>query len=112
MSEAEPQELQLYNTEDGQCPFDEWLRGLRDRHARVRIRTRLDRVILGNFGDAKSLGDGLHELRVDVGPGYRVYYGHAGQCLVLLLCGGSKRNQSRDIELARQYWNDYRRRAT
>ena len=111
MSEAVPHEVEVYQTEEGQSPFSEWIRNLRDRTARARVRTRLARLRLGNFGDANSLGGGLHELRIDHGPGYRVYFGRAGDRLVLLLCGGTKRTQSRDIEQARVFWRDYRRRS-
>lgn len=110
MPEAHPHEVEEYLTEDGRSPFGDWIEHLRDRDARVRIRVRLDRLSLGNFGDAKSLGDSLHELRIDHGPGYRVYFGQAGKRIVLLLFGGTKRSQSRDIEQAREYWRDYRSR--
>lgn len=110
MLQAEPHEILEYLTPGGHSPFGEWIDGLPDRHARVRIRVRLDRLGLGNFGDAKALGGSLYELRVDVGPGYRVYYGQAGSRTVLLLCGGTKQRQARDIQLAREYWDDYRSR--
>ena len=111
MSEAVLHEVEVYQTEEGRSPFSEWIHNLRDRTARARVRTRLARLRLGNFGDTNSLGGGLHELRIDHGPGYRVYFGRAGDRLVLLLCGGTKRTQSRDIEQARIYWRDYRRRS-
>lgn len=111
MSEAVPHEVEVYQTEEGRSPFSEWIRNLRARTARARIRTRLARLRLGNFGDTNSLGGSLHELRIDYGPGYRVYFGRAGDSLVLLLCGGTKRTQSRDIEQARIFWRDYRRRS-
>ncbi len=111
MSEAVSHEVEVYQTEEGRSPFSEWIRNLKDRTARARIRTRLARLRLGNFGDTNSLGGGLHELRIDHGPGYRVYFGRAGDRLVLLLCGGTKRTQSRDIEQARIFWRDYRRRS-
>ena len=111
MSEAVSHEVEVYQTEEGRPPFSEWIRNLRDRTARARIRARLARLRLGNFGDTNSLGGGLHELRIDHGPGYRVYFGRAGDRLVLLLCGGNKRTQSRDIEQARIFWRDYRRRS-
>ncbi len=76
----------------------------------MRIRVRLDRVSLGNFGDCHSVGEGVQELRIDYGPGYRVYFGQAGSTIVLLLCGGDKDTQSKDISLAKYYWNEYRRR--
>ena len=80
--------------------FIEWLTGLRDLQARARIAKRIDRIALGNFGDAKSVGGGVSELRFAFGPGYRVYYTLRDNVVVILLCGGDKDSQSRDIERA------------
>lgn len=80
--------------------FQAWLRNLRDDRAVARIATRIRRLEQGNPGDAKSLGSGLLEMRVDYGPGYRVYYVRRGAVIVLLLCGGDKRTQQRDIKRA------------
>jgi len=80
-------ELREYLTEDGDNPFHKWLNSLKDRFARARIRVRLNRVRLGNFGDCKPVGKGVNELRVDYGPGYRVYYGKSEMTIVILLCG-------------------------
>jgi putative addiction module killer protein len=109
--EATPKKLQIYVTEDGRAPFSEWLASLRDLKARAKIRVRLDRVSLGNFGDCHGVGDGVQELRIDYGPGYRVYFGQEGATIVLLLCGGDKSTQTKDIEIAKGYWNEYRRRS-
>lgn len=79
-----------------------WFRSLRDRKVRGLIVRRVERLELGNFGDSKSLGDGVHELRLKFGPGYRVYFMHRGVRIVLLLCGGDKGSQSRDIARAKQ----------
>jgi putative addiction module killer protein len=79
-----------------------WFRSLRDRAAQGRIDLRLLRLKNGNFGDAKSLGSGLHELRLNFGPGYRVYFTQRGELIILLLCGGDKGSQQRDIARARQ----------
>ncbi|UCD82952.1 MAG: type II toxin-antitoxin system RelE/ParE family toxin [Desulfobacterales bacterium] len=95
---------------DGRCPFRNWLKSLKDINARARIRVRLNRIRLGNFGDCKSVGSGVSEFRIEYGPGYRVYFGRVGKKLILLLCGGSKKNQEKDIELAKEYWNDYKKR--
>ena len=108
--EATPKELRIYVTKDGHEPFSEWLASLRDIRARAKIRVRLDRVSLGNVGDCHTIGDGVQELRIDYGPGYRVYFGQEGGMIVLLLCGGDKSTQSSDIETAMRYWSEYRRR--
>ena len=99
-----------YVTDFNEDPYQEWLDGLRDRSARVAIQRRVDRLTLGNFGDHKACRDGVWELRVDFGPGYRVYYSQSGKEIVLLLCGGSKRTQATDIDQAIIYWQDYQRR--
>ena len=80
--------------------FAKWLSGLRDRQARARIQVRLDRLALGLIGDAKSVGSGVSELRIDYGPGYRVYFKQQGREVVVLLAGGDKRTQDRDIRRA------------
>ena len=108
--DATPRDIQIYATEGGRTPFSEWLASLRDTKARAKIRVRLDRVSLGNLGDCHSVGDGVQELRIDYGPGYRVYFGQLGSTIVLLLCGGDKSMQANDIEQAKHYWNEYRRR--
>jgi putative addiction module killer protein len=81
--------------------FMEWIGALRDVPARARIAKRIDRIALGNFGDAKLVGDGVSELRFTFGPGYRVYYVRRGDVVVILLCGGDKDTQERDIERAK-----------
>jgi putative addiction module killer protein len=107
--DATPRDIQIYVTEGGRTPFSEWLASLRDTKARAKIRVRLDRVSLGNLGDCHGVGDGVQELRIDYGPGYRVYFGQVGSTIVLLLCGGDKSTQAKDIEQAKYYWNEYRR---
>ena len=97
-----------YQTEKEKIPFDEWIEGLRDRRAKSRIQIRLDRLVLGLFGDWKSVGDGVYELRIPEGQGYRVYYGKEGDTIVILLCGGSKSSQTSDIKQAKAYWEDYK----
>ena len=86
--------------------FDDWLRGLEDRKARARILARLDSVQLGNLGDVKSVGAGIREMRIHFGAGYLVYFVQRGKVLLLLLCGGDKSTQSRDIERARRILRD------
>ena len=105
--ETTPKEIAYYTTIDGKAPFREWYMGLRDQEVKAIISQRLDRVSLGLLGDWKSLSDGVYELRVNYGPGYRVYIGQDGQKLVLLLCGGDKKTQSKDITTAKKYWENY-----
>jgi putative addiction module killer protein len=104
-------EVLEYLTEDGRNPFRDWLEALKDTEARARIRVRINRIRQGNFGDSKSVGSGVNELRIPHGPGYRVYFGRQGGQVVILLCGGDKRTQARDIEMAHVAWADYMRRA-
>jgi putative addiction module killer protein len=103
-------ELRRYQLEEGDVPVTEWLCGLRDVRARAQIEVRLRRVSTGNFGDCKAVGEGVAELRLDIGAGYRVYYGKHGQTLVILLCGGDKGSQKADITRAKAYWADWKRR--
>lgn len=81
--------------------FDRWLEDLKDIHAKARIEMRIRRLGLGNAGDAKPVGEGLSELRIDYGPGYRVYFMQRGRVMIVLLCGGDKSTQARDIKRAR-----------
>jgi putative addiction module killer protein len=103
-------ELRTYVASDGRSPFDDWLVGLRDVAARARVRARLARVQAGNFGDCKSLRDGVMELRIDFGPGYRVYFSRQGPVLVLLLCGSDKSDQDRAIREAVKFLDDWKSR--
>ncbi|HAJ61649.1 MAG TPA: addiction module killer protein, partial [Cyanobacteria bacterium UBA8543] len=105
--EAQPREIQNYLTTDGSSPYEEWLDSLRDTRARDRIDNRLRRIQLGNLGDYRLVGEGVFELRIDYGPGYRVYFGQVGTTIVLLLCGGDKSTQAEDIRKAKEYWADY-----
>jgi putative addiction module killer protein len=91
-----PRELLNYITEDERCPFEDWLDELKDVTGRALIRKRLNRVRLGNLGNVRNLGDGVSELKVDFGPGYRVYFGEDGPKIVVLLLGGDKGSQQRD----------------
>lgn len=101
-------EIEKYVTETGVCPFDEWFDTL-DVATQARIDVRIDRVSLGNFGDYQSVGGGIYELRFFFGPGYRIYYGVVGKKIVLLLTGGAKKSQSRDIKTAQKFWAAYQK---
>lgn len=102
-------EIELYESA-GRCPFDEWFENLKEFHTRAKILTRLERLRLGNFGDCKSLGEGIAELKIHYGPGIRIYYSKIGNKIVLLLCGGVKASQSKDINRAREYLKEYQSR--
>jgi putative addiction module killer protein len=88
-------------------PFSDWIAALKDARTVGVIRARLNRIRLGNFGDCKPVGDGVQELRIDFGPGYRVYFGRHGLSVVVLLCGGDKKTQTKDILIAQTYWKEY-----
>ncbi len=103
-------EIRRYRTATGNESFSEWLSSLHDRQAKARILARLERLEVGNFGDCKFLRDGVRELRVDWGPGYRVYFGRSGQTVIVLLCGGDKRKQDADIKKAVALWQEYEHR--
>ena len=103
-------EVREYQTAEGKTPLTDWLGGLRDVPTRGRIVARLDRLRAGLLGDWKSVGGGICELRIDHGPGYRVYYAQEGRTLILLLRGGDKSSQAKDIETAHAYWKDYKAR--
>jgi putative addiction module killer protein len=102
--------LKVYETPNGVQPLMDWLRGLRDQKTRTAIRMRLDRMKLGNFGYCEAVGEGVSEMKIDLGPGYRVYFGMIGRTIVLLLCGGDKKSQSRDIQHALEFFRDHKQR--
>jgi putative addiction module killer protein len=89
--------------------FDQWLRGLKDRQAAARVQVRIDRLADGNPGDVKPVGSGVSELRISYGPGYRVFYIKKGEILVVLLCGGDKASQSKDIDTAQRIATEWRK---
>lgn len=101
-------EIVHYLNERGKPVFLEWLAGVRDKLAKSRILKRVERLQLGNFGDCKFVGNNVWELRIDHGPGYRVYYSIVDKKIVLLLCGGDKSTQSKDIEKAKSYLENYK----
>ena len=108
MRNTHPRELQAYRPQNGQEPFTEWFYAIRYQRTQTRIQGRLDRLEAGNFGDCRSVGDGVFELRIYFGPGYRIYFGEVDNTIVLLLCGGDKSSQTRDIARAKTYWREYK----
>lgn len=99
-------EVRQYLTRDGKNVYAEWTRRLRDTKARIAVQRRVARMELGNFGDHKFCRDGVWELRINLGPGYRLYYALKGTNIVILLCGGDKGSQGADIDRACDYWRD------
>ncbi len=99
-----------YTDEKDRDHFETWLSKLHDVTAYTAVDRRIVRMKLGIFGDCKPLRDGVWELRIDVGPGYRVYYAKAGSTIIILLCGGDKRKQDSDIDRACRYWRDWQQR--
>ena len=108
MPPIHPRELQIYQTPNGHEPFTEWLKSIRDQKIRTRIQARLDRLVDGNFGDCEPVGEGISEIRLHFGAGYRIYFGEVENIIVLLLCGGDKSSQTRDIKRAKTYWQEYK----
>ncbi len=102
-------ELLYYLASDGKSPFEDWFAGL-NAPARAKVATALARLQQGNLSNAKAVGQGVLEYRIDSGPGYRVYFGRDGDHLVILLTGGTKQRQQRDIETAKASWADYKSR--
>lgn len=102
-------EVRIYQNEHENEPFSEWLNALKDAVTRRRIRKRLRRIERGNLGDFGSVGDGVFELRIHFGPGYRIYYGYIDEETILLLAGGDKSSQARDIQTAKHYWAEHKR---
>ena len=102
-------ELRYYLSGDGKSPFEEWFSRL-DAQAAAKVAKALVRLEQGNLSNAKGVGAGVLEYRIDWGPGYRVYFGRDGNVLVILLTGGTKKRQQRDIEEAQGLWADYKKR--
>lgn len=105
-------EIEIYQGGRGKAPFEDWVRSILEIHTRSRIFTRLDRLKMGNFGDCKSVGDGVFELRIHCGPGYRIYFSRIGSRIILLLCAGDKGTQEKDIQKAKEYLEDYHGRSS
>jgi len=105
-------EIRHFITDNGKDLYLNWWLKLRDIKARIAVDRRINRLELGNFGDHKFCRDGVWELRIDIGAGYRVYYAVADQKIILLLCGGDKGSQDSDISVACKFWNEWQRRAS
>lgn len=103
-------ELRIYCTKEGKKPFTEWMKSLKDKIVKSQITNRLNRVMQGNYGDYNPVGNGVYELRIHYGSGYRIYFTEQENTIVLLLLGGNKSTQSRDIEKAKKYWHEFRER--
>jgi len=110
MPEAIPRKVETYVTGDGRDVVQEWLNGLADQWARVLIDKTVAKVRLGNLGQHKSVGEGVQEIVLDYGPGYRIYFGEHGAALVILLCGSTKKRQGEAIKQAKRYWKDWEER--
>lgn len=105
---TEPKTVIVYQDDKGKEPFTDWLNGLRDQKGRRFILKRIGRLEQGLYGDCRSVGGGVSELRIFFGPGYRIYFGEKASHIVILLCGGDKDSQSRDIQNAKEYWKEYK----
>lgn len=103
-----PKTLEIYQNTNSKEPIIEWLESIKDITTKARIKNRLRRMELGILGDYKSIGSGLFELRLKFGSGYRVYFGEIDNKIILLLCGGDKSSQTKDIKKAKEYWQDHK----
>ena len=102
--------IKVYETISEKRPFQQWLDNLSDMKTRARIEVKLDRLKMGNLGHCEPLAGGLYELKIDMGPGYRIYIGKIKSQIILLLCAGDKKSQKKDIVKAREYLKDYKTR--
>lgn len=100
-------DVRIFALTNGKEPFTDWFKKLKDKRSQARIAERIGRVRIGNFGDCKSVGEDVYELRLVYGPGYRVYFGKIEATIILLLCGGDKSSQDADIRKAKEYWQEF-----
>lgn len=107
---VEEKNVDIYLDQDGNAPYSIWVHSLADLRARAKVRERIARLRLGNMGDCAPVGEGVFELRIHYGPGYRVYFGQDGNRIVVLICGGIKKSQKKDIKAAKAMWKDYKER--
>ena len=106
--EVHPKTVTAYVRVDGHEPYTDWLESLRDQKTKERIKVRVRRLETGLYGDCEPVGEGVLELRIFFGPGFRVYFGEDEGNIVILLCGGDKGSQKKDIKTANDYWKEYR----
>src|ERR1700744_2795645 len=104
--DASPKEAFYYRTAHGYCPCEEWIESFKDRKGSAKIRAKIARARAGNLGKCGTVGHGVLELKIDFGPGYLLYFGEHGNKIIILLCGGDKSTQEKDIKLAHTYWTD------
>lgn len=102
-----PKTVIVFTDKNGRSPFSKWLNGLKDAKTRQRILARLRQLEDGHYGDVKAVGEGVSELRLFFGSGYRLYFGEDEGRIVIMLCGGDKKSQKRDITAAKTYWKEY-----
>jgi putative addiction module killer protein len=108
--EVTPVKVLIYEDINGKAAYSHWLDNLRDQRAAAKIEVRVRRIRLGNLGYWDPVGEGVGEIKIDYGPGYRVYFGRVGSTIVVLLCGGDKKTQKKDIERAKEFWRDFKER--
>lgn len=111
MQKCTPKILRNYVTPSGKMPFLEWLNNLRDPVTRLRIRRRLDRIEQGNLGDCEPVGEGIFELKLAFGSGYRIYFAEWDDEIIILLCAGDKHSQKKDIKTAKSFWRELKERS-
>jgi len=107
--DAIEREVRLYRTVEGRIPFLDWIEALRDERAKQKIQARIARIRLGNLGNTRPVGEGVQELKIDYGPGYRVYFAQHGARILIILCGGDKSTQAADIKAAKDFWNQFKK---
>ena len=100
--------IEIYQASSGRKPFDLWFKKLKDSKIKALILSKIDGIKLGNLSDVKSVGGGVNEIRIHTGPGYRIYFAKSGLKIILLLCGGAKDTQEKDISNAKKYYSDYK----
>ena len=98
-----------YETPEGICPFKQWIDAVKETQTQARIFRYVRALSLENFSNCRPVGSGVHELKINVGPGYRIYFGNEGKTILIILCGGSKKTQAQDIKRAHLYWSQYKR---